>query len=117
MPNHLHAILILNRPPVGSQHAGNLQEASAGLQAGSVSAIIRSFKSATTKRLCERRLVSGRLWQSGYYDRVIRTDKELDRVREYIALNPLNWRHDQDNLQRTASVEYERAWSWLEVSS
>jgi len=115
MPNHMHAILHLNRPPVGSQHAGNLLEARAALLPGSLSVVIRSFKSASTKRLRERRLISGRIWQSNYHDRVIRTDRELDRVREYIALNPLNWQHDQDNLERTASVEYERAWNWLEA--
>ena len=32
----------------------------------------------------------GKLWQRNYYDRIIRDEDELNRIREYIIYNPLN---------------------------
>jgi len=39
----------------------------------------------------------GRLWQRNYYERVIRTDSDLDNVRKYIQGNPAKWEEDEDN--------------------
>ena len=38
-----------------------------------------------------------RLWQRNYYERVIRDGRELDRAREYIANNPMQWALDSEN--------------------
>jgi len=60
--------------------------------AGSLGAIIRAFKSATTKRINERQGTPGeKVWQRNYYDRVIRSDGELYRARRYIMTNPDRW--------------------------
>jgi hypothetical protein len=40
------------------------------------------------------------LWQRNYYEHVIRNDRELDKIREYIATNPLRWALDRENPQR-----------------
>jgi len=43
---------------------------------------------------------SGRInfkWQRGFYDRIIRNDDELNRIREYIIYNSLKWQEDNDN--------------------
>jgi len=37
------------------------------------------------------------LWQRNYYEQIIRDDLTLDRVREYIANNPLDWALDREN--------------------
>ncbi|MFT5194218.1 MAG: putative transposase [Cellvibrionaceae bacterium] len=39
-------------------------------------------------------------WQRGYYDRIVRDEGELNRVREYIRLNPGRWANDRDNLDQ-----------------
>jgi len=39
----------------------------------------------------------GKLWQRNYYERVIRDDSELHRVREYITGNPARWFEDEEN--------------------
>ena len=39
----------------------------------------------------------GRLWQRNYYDRVIRDDRELERIRHYISENPMHWSTDPEN--------------------
>jgi len=37
------------------------------------------------------------VWQRNYYDRIIRDDKELDRIRLYILENPHQWAEDPEN--------------------
>jgi len=36
------------------------------------------------------------VWQRGFYDRVIRSDKELSAIRIYIRENPANWPQDKE---------------------
>jgi hypothetical protein len=79
-------------------------------------AIVRSFKAAATRRLHESgRLNEARVWQRNYYERVIRNDAELNRVREYIQNNPARWALDHENPHRLPDSAYDRAWGWLET--
>jgi len=34
------------------------------------------------------------VWQRNYYDHIIRSEKELDRIRKYIYYNPQQWEND-----------------------
>jgi hypothetical protein len=34
---------------------------------------------------------------SRHYEHIIRDDGALQRIRTYIAANPLRWRHDREN--------------------
>jgi hypothetical protein len=54
------------------------------------------------------------VWQRNYYERVVRSEDELNRIREYIRFNPLKWEFDRENPYRRASREYESEWNWLE---
>ena len=38
-----------------------------------------------------------RLWQRNYYEHIIRTDDELNRIRQYIRDNPMTWLEDREN--------------------
>ena len=70
-----------------------------GVESGSIGAIIGNFKSLVTKRANQiRRTPGGKLWQRGYYDRIIRNERELDAIRQYIWDNPWRWQEDRDNL-------------------
>jgi len=96
MPNHVHGIVVLP-DRVGAQHAAPLRR---GLKVapGSLSAIVRSFKSAVTKRINEAHgMPDTRVWQRNYYERVIRDEDELRGVRQYIADNPAQWALDEEN--------------------
>jgi len=56
---------------------------------GSIPTIVRSFKSAVTKRINERRGTPGvPVWQRNYWERVIRDDFALRCIRRYIIANP-----------------------------
>jgi len=37
------------------------------------------------------------VWQRNYYEHIIRDDKNLDAIREYIDNNPANWANDRQN--------------------
>lgn len=36
----------------------------------------------------------GRQWQPKFHDQVIRIERELDAIRNYIATNPVRWTED-----------------------
>ena len=59
----------------------------------------------------------GRIWQRNYYERIVRNEAELNRIREYIVNNPLQWRLDHENPDALPDAAYERDWAWLEDHS
>ena len=103
MPNHVHGIVVLYddgiRSAVGAQHAVPLQHSQQyNVRPGSLGAILRSFKSAATKRVNERHGVPGTpIWQRNYYEHVVRNELQLDFIRTYIVNNPSNWQNDIEN--------------------
>lgn len=36
-------------------------------------------------------------WQRSFYDRIIRNEKELYHIRDYIEQNPLRWEIEKNN--------------------
>ena len=85
MPNHVHLIVIIN--DARAQHAAPV-----------LGTIVRSFKSAVTKNINKSRGTPGtKVWQRNYYERIIRNDGELNRIREYVVNNPANWDTDEHN--------------------
>jgi REP element-mobilizing transposase RayT len=65
MPNHVHGIIAITDPVVEAQHAAPLQGRTprhsprTNVQPGSLRAIVRSFKSAATRRINELRGTPG----------------------------------------------------------
>lgn len=62
----------------------------------SISSFVGQFKSNVTRKInecCET--PKQKIRQSRFYDHIIRDEKDLNRVREYIATNPFNWGEDQ----------------------
>ena len=69
-----------------------------GRKNGSLGTIIGSFKSGVTRHINELRGMPGaKVWQRNYYERIIRNEDELNRIREYISNNPANWDTDEHN--------------------
>jgi putative transposase len=108
MPNHVHGIICIADNPrvlVGAQHAAPSKHrvpSNPNVQPSSLGAIIRSFKSAVSKLYNEERGRSGLgIWQRNYYEHIIRDEKALISIREYIATNPARWSSDPENPART----------------
>jgi putative transposase len=90
MPNHIHGIVSLGADPT--------------LPTGpALGDIIGWFKNRTVTDygLGVRTLgwprYSGKLWQSSYYEHIIRSDAALERIRSYIRGNPARWEEDEDH--------------------
>ena len=103
MPNHLHGIVVITDGTVGARHASPLPHASPlqlphGTAPGSLGTMIGSFKSAAAKRVNKSRDTPGApVWQRNYYEHIIRDEKDLERIREYIDANSFNWTQDEEN--------------------
>ena len=51
--------------------------------------VIQAFKSLTTLKLKQNGFTGKAFWQRNYYEHVIRSEKTLEKIREYIQNNPL----------------------------
>jgi putative transposase len=65
--------------------------------AGSLPTIVRAYKSAVTKRINLLRSTPGKsVFQRNYYEHIIGSDREYERIADYIDANPLNWLRDEE---------------------
>lgn len=90
MPNHIHGIIIINpdvKPPDR-----------AALQRPTLSQIINQFK-GSVKRWANKNDYANFRWQSRFYDRIIRNERELYKIRKYILQNPLKWELEKNNCE------------------
>ena len=67
--------------------------ASISPKSGTLSTIIRSYKSAVSKHA--HRLDFGFAWQRNYHEHIIRDRNEHARIAEYVENNPINWGIDR----------------------
>ena len=112
MPNHVHGIVVIREHGfdetlqgdetlqiVETLQATSLQDhkmAAISPKAGSLSVVIRSYKSAVTK-LAGLDGCQEFAWQSRFYDQIIRDEKSFNKIRYYFFDNPVKWELDQDN--------------------
>ena len=61
-----------------------------------LSVIVRTYKAAVTTA-CRRIGRDDFAWQRNYYEHIIRNERELNAIRQYIKNNPLKWALDRDN--------------------
>lgn len=105
MPNHLHGIVVINEMP--SEHATRNEIPSVEttrrvvstretLKPNSLGSIIGQFKSASTKRIHMAGCTEFAC-QPRYYDHIIRNERSMNKIREYIADNVLQWEFDRNH--------------------
>jgi REP element-mobilizing transposase RayT len=108
MPNHVHLVLFFH-----DRTAEELPEEDespkrnfGGSHAGSLSSIIGNFKSVVTSRIRKADQKDGIvIWQRGFYEHIIRDEKDLLRITDYIMTNPITWQYDQENPDRVTKPE------------
>ena len=131
MPNHIHAILCINI--VGADLVSALTKAdlvsaltkadlvsahnkTTPMSAPTISRVVQTFKSITTYKYVlgvkenNWPLFDNRLWQRNYYDHIIRSEKSLSYIREYIVNNPIRWEFDKENSQGKMDEKEENFW-------
>ena len=72
--------------------------ASAAWKSNSLGAIIGQFKSVCTKRIWAAGFRHF-AWQARFYDHIVRSESELERIRAYILANPSRWEEDKQNTE------------------
>ncbi len=92
MPNHVHGIFIINN--VGVQNFEPLQNQYQKIIPKSIGSIVRGFKIGVTKWFRQNTYIHI-VWQRNYYEHIIRNEIELNKIREYIINNPLQWESDK----------------------
>lgn len=119
MPNHAHGIIIITDrrersvtvPPDNNgviQHTDATKQSPDGDRNGlkpfptkhGLSEFMRAFKTFSSKNINKiqpQYITDTFQWQKSFHDRIIRNDDELNRIRQYIATNPVRWECDQNN--------------------
>lgn len=93
MPNHIHGIIILNNNGliIGAKNFSPQQNERPRGTTQSIGSIVRGFKIGVTKWFRQNSNIHS-VWQRNYYEHIIRNEIELNKIREYILNNPLNWK-------------------------
>jgi REP element-mobilizing transposase RayT len=92
MPDHIHAILFIDKPGKTTWEGNKF-----GVQRDNLAAVLRGYKASVKKYANENGIEFS--WQSRYYDRVIRDQREYENIRQYIHKNPDNWLANKDGFE------------------
>jgi REP element-mobilizing transposase RayT len=102
MANHIHRIIILNEKisiiganVVGAKDFSPLHNNRLCGTHRTIGSIVRGFKIGCTKWFRKHTDIYT-VWQRNYYEHIIRNEIELNKIREYILNNPLNWEIDEN---------------------
>jgi REP element-mobilizing transposase RayT len=130
MPNHIHFILWLIDPvgvsladtqtadtqtgtgasPVPTVTTGWVIPRSEKINAApALGDVVGAFKSLVFKVYLDwieihdpsRR---AKFWQRNYYEHIVRNERELNAIRQYVMDNPKNWKMDRDNLENKGNL-------------
>jgi putative transposase len=107
MPNHVHGIIVITgdvtvnhpvgeglKPPPTNTDGDNTKY-------HGLTEIVRAFKTFSARKINEKRGPQGqKVWQRNYYEHIIRNERSLARIREYIYDNPRYWLTDDENPER-----------------
>jgi REP element-mobilizing transposase RayT len=104
MPNHVHLLMGIKKQNKQlnkcrdvaryvSTEENNKNFSKISPKPNTISSIIRSFKSAVTKEINPKTIFFG--WQPRFHDEIIKNEKELLIIKNYIINNPINWQKDK----------------------
>ena len=122
MANHMHAIVWINAgdaplAPAGAQRlspppGGAERLPRAGLTPRSLGSLIRGYKSGVTRDVNALLGTPGApVWQRNYYEHIVRSERALDQISQYILDNPARWAYDRENPSGRPDVKERRFWS------
>lgn len=81
MPNHIHLIMILEEKTAGASPRPTVMD------------VICSFKSLVTKE-CRFNGFNGKIFQTSFYEHIVRDRNDYNEIVRYIHENPINWEKD-----------------------
>lgn len=93
MPNHFHCIVMIvdvGLKPTSTKPSPT--DVVKNKKNHALPEIIRALKTFSAKKINDLRDTKGvKVWQRNYYEHIIRNEKSLNKIREYIVNNPNNW--------------------------
>jgi putative transposase len=108
MPNHMHGVIVV------TGRGGSRTAPTSGIKQKPLGRLIGAFKTVSAKRINELRNTPGApVWQRNYYEHIIRNERSLNRIREYIVNNPMQWEMDRENpvgARRNVPREKDESW-------
>jgi putative transposase len=135
MPNHVHGIIVINdinnktnnhcdaglgeglgegTSPLQHIHqpiydmGQQIKSKQSDTQKRTLGQVVAYYKYGSTKEINTiYNSVGKKIWQRNYYDRIIRNEKELDKICEYIINNPLKWELDKEHPE---NIKKETIW-------
>ena len=112
MPNHFHGIVIINE--LAESMTNDAGQRVAARATPTLGTIIGAFKSKsindTIAHIEENRLdMNGKIWQRNYFEKVIRNERDLEDVREYIRNNPYKWEEYEEHPNRMGNSQQDHA--------
>lgn len=88
MPNHIHLLIGIDNPDImRAIHESPLRHRSI------ISKAIGYLKMNASRDL-HTAGVLGKIWQRSFHDHIIRTEKDYNKIYEYICCNPQLWQDD-----------------------
>ena len=94
MPNHLHGIVVIRSVGRG----GSRTAPTASIKRKAPGRLIGAFKTVSTKQInLLQGTAGGAVWQRNFYERIVRDQDELNRIRQYIGNNTVAWETDPEN--------------------
>ncbi len=100
MSNHIHGVIVIDNPAIVGTGFKPVPT-DILIKKHSLSEIIRGFKTFSSRRINEMNSDKNFHWQRSFYDHIIRGEKSLEKIREYIVNNSQKWdldRNNQENL-------------------
>ncbi len=82
MPNHIHLLL-------------QIRNTNSNIGAPAIMTVVQQFKGYVTKKIGKS------IWQRSFHDHVVRNQKDYNRIAKYIYNNPITWKYDVLNPNRT----------------
>ena len=82
MPNHVHVIRRLNGESAGPRPRPTITD------------IVCAYKSLTTRE-CKKNNFDGILFQTSFYEHIIRAREDYEEIVKYIQENPIRWHYDE----------------------
>ncbi|MBQ6263863.1 MAG: transposase [Clostridia bacterium] len=88
MPNHIHAVLAFEKPLTDSvKHTARIYACP------TPGTVIGNYKAAVTRNI-HQKFPGLKLWQTGFYDHIIRNQSDYENIWTYIDENPAKWESD-----------------------
>jgi len=81
MPNHIHVLLCLTGEAAGASPRPTVTD------------IVCTYKSLTT-HACKKHKPIGKLFQTSFYEHIVRNETDYGEIAAYIQANPSRWLED-----------------------